>query len=457
MKLFGKKKQPNPDVGSEAGTISKERRYIPERVEQRLADRQDKVLRDAREKVELELKRIRTIPNNPATMEYFLGMSDYFGKRVGEIQQFKMNGGKVVGTLCMFVPNEIIYAAGAIPIQLSCGFCEAVQPANDLLADAGLCPLMRSTLGTKMTGSSDYFEACDMIVNPTPCDAKLKMGEILQDYAPVVTMNVPRMKNSYSARKQWVQEVWNVKEKMEQLVNRKIPLNALRESIEAYQEAQAVWRKFWKIREEGNVIWGRQSLLLSWLTYIDDIRRWTLNMKKLNLELEKRVKEKNFVCGDDTPRVMLAGSPIIWPNWKIPNLIEESGAYIACDELCSGMRVLYDPVVVDEWTQKGMMDAIADRYLLPCTCPCFSPNLEREENMLRRVKEFRADGVIFHVLKGCHLNSMDAARTSVFLRRHDIPMLKIESEYDEGDKEQLRVRIEAFLEMIQTRKEDLPF
>ncbi|MFQ5885453.1 MAG: 2-hydroxyacyl-CoA dehydratase, partial [Thermoplasmata archaeon] len=71
--------------------------------------------------------------------------------------------------------------------------------------------------------------------------------------------------------------------------------------------------------------------------------------------------------------------------------------------------------------------------------------------------EYRVEGVIFHVLKGCHLNSMDAAKTSVFLRKHDIPMLKIESEYDEGDMEQLRVRIEAFLEMIQTRKEDLPF
>jgi len=456
LKIFGRKKS-NPSITEDENVLSTERRYVPEQVEERMTDRQDKVLTEAKGKIRKETEKILSIPKNPKSLDYFLEIGDYFGKRAGEIRALKKRGGKVVGTFCDFVPNEIVHAAGAVPIQLSCGFCEAVQPANDLLSDAGLCPLMRSSLGTKMTESSSYFEACDMIVNPTPCDAKLKMGEILQDFVPVVTMNVPRIKDSYSARKQWIQEVLNLKEKMEGLVGKKISRKTLRGAIETYQTAQNVWRRFWEIRREGNVIWGRQSLLVSWVTYIDDIRRWTQNMVKLNQELENRLKAKDFVCGDDTPRVMLAGSPIIWPNWKILNLIEESGAYIACDELCSGMRVLWDPTVVDEWTEKGMIDAVADRYFLPCTCPCFSPNLEREENMLRRIEEYKVDGVIFHVLKGCHLNSMDAAKTSVFLKKHNIPMLKIESEYDEGDREQLRVRIEAFLEMIQTRKEDLPF
>ncbi len=456
MKIIGRKKS-NPVVTNDENVLATERRYVPEKVEERMTERKDKVLSEAREKISKETDKILAIPKNPKSLNYFLELADYFGKRSNEILEFKSRGGKVVGTFCDFVPNEVIKAAGAVPIQLSCGFCEAVSPANDLLSDAGLCPLMRSTLGTKMTESSSYFEAADLIVNPTPCDAKLKMGEIMQDFVPVVTMNVPRIKDSYSARKQWIEEVMNLRDKVEGLVGRKIKKKDLRSAIETYQAAQNVWRKFWDIRKRGNVVWGRQALLLSWLTYIDDIQRWTKNMMKLNQELENRLKAKDFVCGDDTPRVMLAGSPIIWPNWKIPNLIEESGAYIACDELCSGMRVLWDLTVVDEWTEKGMIDALADKYFLPCTCPCFSPNLEREENMLRRIQEYGVDGVIFHVLKGCHLNSMDAAKTSVFLRKNNIPMLKIESEYDEGDREQLRIRIEAFLEMIQTRKEDLPF
>ncbi len=155
----------------------------------------------------------------------------------------------------------------------------------------------------------------------------------------------------------------------------------------------------------------------------------------------------------DAARVVLAGSPVIWPNWKVPLLIEESGGLIIGDELCSGTRAMHDPVVVEEWTMEGMLQALADRYLMPCTCPSFSPNLEREENLMRRVGELRAEGVVFHVLRGCHLNSLDATKAERVLRRSRLPMLKIESEYDEGDLEQVRTRVEAFVEMIKARRE----
>jgi benzoyl-CoA reductase/2-hydroxyglutaryl-CoA dehydratase subunit BcrC/BadD/HgdB len=61
--------------------------------------------------------------------------------------------------------------------------------------------------------------------------------------------------------------------------------------------------------------------------------------------------------------------------------------------------------------------------------------------------------VIYHVLRGCHLNSLDATKAEMTLRRAGIPMIKVESEYDEGDVEQLRTRIEAFIEMIEARRE----
>ena len=114
---------------------------------------------------------------------------------------------------------------------------------------------------------------------------------------------------------------------------------------------------------------------------------------------------------------------------------------------------MYDPVVVEEWTMEGMLVALAERYLVPCTCPSFSPNLDREGNMLRRMREFGAEGTVFHVLRGCHLNSLDATKADRVLRRERLPMLKVESEYDEGDLEQVRTRIEAFIEMIKARRE----
>jgi len=110
-------------------------------------------------------------------------------------------------------------------------------------------------------------------------------------------------------------------------------------------------------------------------------------------------------------------------------------------------------VVVEEWTMDGMLVALAERHMMPCACPSFSPNLEREQNMLGRIRDFGAEGVVFHVLRGCHLNSLDATKAAKTLRERRIPMLKVESEYDEGDLEQVRTRIEAFVEMIKARRE----
>jgi benzoyl-CoA reductase/2-hydroxyglutaryl-CoA dehydratase subunit BcrC/BadD/HgdB len=61
--------------------------------------------------------------------------------------------------------------------------------------------------------------------------------------------------------------------------------------------------------------------------------------------------------------------------------------------------------------------------------------------------------MVFHVLRGCHLNSLDATKAARTLREQRIPMLKVESEYDEGDLEQVRTRVEAFIEMIKARRE----
>jgi len=145
----------------------------------------------------------------------------------------------------------------------------------------------------------------------------------------------------------------------------------------------------------------------------------------------------------------------MWPNWKLPNIIEEAGAIIVSDELCSGTRVFYDIVVVDELTERAMIDAIADRYLYPSTCPCFTPNVEREENIINEVQNGGVEGVIFHALQGCHLHTLDATRLTLMLKGKGIPALTIRSELGDGDIGQVKIRVEAFLEMLQANREEI--
>ncbi|HAW49826.1 TPA: hypothetical protein DCX16_02605 [bacterium] len=143
---------------------------------------------------------------------------------------------------------------------------------------------------------------------------------------------------------------------------------------------------------------------------------------------------------------------MIWPNYKLLNIIEESGATVIADELCSGTRMLYDPVEVDEWTEKAMITGIAYRYLLPSTCPCFTESNDRMDRILDLLNEFNVEGVIYHSLRLCQLYDIEFYRVKQVLKDKDIPLLNIHTDYSLEDTEQIKTRIEAFLEMIRAKR-----
>jgi len=424
-----------------------------ERIKSLVAGRGNELMENSFKKVEAEVQKLASLKNKPAAMDYFLDVARIHDRRVKEINEFKEKGGKVVGTLCNFVPVEIVDAAGALPVALGCGYLPPVGLGEAFLGDPNMCSIVKACAGCMMIDDFPLFSQCDAMIAPAPCDAKLKLSDEFAEVKAIVPMNIPRIKSGESIRRQWIQEIMTVRNRMEMLTGTKIDRKRLKESILKYQRAHKAWRRLLDIRKRGNVLWGRHFLLVAWLAYVDDIERWTENVNKLSDELEPLVNAKRNVANGDAPRVMLAGSPLMWPNWKLPDIVEEVGATIVSDELCSGTRVLYDPVVVDEWTERAMLEAIADRYLFPSTCPCFTPNVEREENIINEVKNGGVEGVIFHAMQGCHLHTLDATRLTNLLKGMGIPALTIRSELSDGDIGQIRIRVEAFLEMIQANRE----
>ncbi len=425
------------------------------RIETLVAGRGDEIIQRTKEKISAELAKLALLKNRAKAMDYFDEMAQIDGPRAKEIEEFKAKGGKVIGTFCHFVPLEIIDASGCLPLRLGCGHHATVGVGESYLGDPNLCPLAKSMAGCAIVDDFPLYSQCDYIIAPSPCDAKLKLGEALKEIGPLLTMNIPRVKEGESIRRQWIEEIKNVRDTMEKITGRKTDKKSLKRSIIKYQKAHKAWRTLLSQKRKANVIWGRDFLLVAWVTFIDDIERWTREVTKLTKELKNMASAGKLVAGKNTPRVMLAGSPVVWPNWKLPNLLEESGAIIVSDELCSGTRTFYDPVVTDEWTKRAMIEAIAERYLYPCTCPCFSPNVEREDNFIREIEESRAEGVVFHVLQGCHLHTLDASRLSRPLKDKGIPVLTIRSEYQDGDIGQIKVRVEAFLEMIEAGEDSL--
>jgi len=428
-------------------------RYLRDRQAYFSDEQRERTKRESR-KMERKVKEsLRAQKNRARTMRYFEDIHAYGGVRVLELKEFREKGGKVVGTLCVMVPLELIRAAGAVPVRICSGYYEPVHPANELIGDAGLCPLVKATLGSKMVSSEPILDQVDLVVGPATCDGKMKLAEIYEDWAPVIMLNVPRVKTGDTTSKLWLEEVKYLKKRLEDLTGRRIKRKELLRQVERYNRANKAWMELMEYRKLPTPpISGRDSLLVAQASLLDDIDRWTKKVGELTTELSTMVKKGVHAGEEGAARVMLAGSPVYYPNFKIPGIIEESGGIVVTDEICTGHRVLSDPVVLEETGSSEVLRAVAERYFFPCTCACFSPNDDRIRRMEEYIRDFGVEGVVYHTLRGCHLNSLEATKIELRLRDMGIPMLNLESEYDEGDVEQVRTRAEAFVEMIKARR-----
>ena len=427
-------------ISDKEGYFSEEQRKRARKESRRLTE---KVTRD------LKNKEVRA-----KGMEYFDKVVEYGGAMEAELKEFRERGGKVVGTLCVMVPVELIAAAGARPVRLCTGYHEPVHAANELLGDAGLCPLVKSTLGSKMVGSSPLMEQVDLVVGPATCDGKMKMAEILEDWVDVHMMNIPRVKTGDTTSDLWYKELKYLRRVLQDLTGRRITGKRLRKEVDRWNEAHRAFNELMKLRRlKEPPISGSDALVVTQASEMDDIGRWTGKVQDLISELTTMKKKGKRAGEKGAARIMVTGSPIVFPNFKIPLVVEESGGLVVTDEICTGFRLFSDPSIIEERSRTELMKALAEKYFYPCTCPCFSPNDERLKRILESIRIYGVEGVVFHTLRGCHLNNLEATKIEVELRKRKIPMLKLESEYDEGDVEQIRTRIEAFVEMIKARRE----
>ncbi len=387
-------------------------------------------------------------PENLKAMEYFYDKLKWYSDSSG----FNPNGKKVIATMCIHVPLELIYAAGAIPVRI-CSGAYATDTIGAEFLPAKTCPLIKSTLGSLYANTFARNVKPDLIINPTTCDQKKKLPEVVEDIdAEFYTVEVPPTKDSEEARFYWQGAVKKLVLKLEKVTGQRITRSRLRDSIKMVAEAQNQFRRFNENRKTLPVIGGKDAILISNTFFFDDIMSWTAALSRLNDEMEARKIERRAVAAERAPRILLTGSPSIFPNMKLPVLIEKLGGIVVTEEFCSTTRLLYDTVAVDEWYLYDMIPAIADRYLKPGTCPNFTPNSDRFRKLLDNVRQFAVDGVIYQAFAGCQLYELESRKTGRLLSDEGIPMLYIETDYSPEDAGQLSTRIEAFLESIKLKK-----
>ena len=138
-------------------------------------------------------------------MDYFnMVVADIHGIRPAELVAFQKKGGKVVGSFCIHVPDEVVIAGGAI----ATGLCSGSQfwvPGGEKVLQTATCALIKASLGARFDRTCPFFRICDLFVGETTCDGKKKMFELLNDIKPTHVMHLPQNKKKrYSLRvKHW--------------------------------------------------------------------------------------------------------------------------------------------------------------------------------------------------------------------------------------------------------------
>jgi len=177
-------------------------------------------------------------------------------------------------------------------------------------------------------------------------------------------------------------------------------------------------------------------MLMTSMFFYDSAEKWT--------EAAEKVHIISAASANSSARIYLAGSPIFFPYFKIPMLLEEAGLSLVADDLCSSERIFPGAVTTSDTSLFGMMNALAQRYHQGCLCPTFIDNDRRGNNILGRKNSADFRGIVFHVLKGCHPYDLESYGIEGFLKNNGLKFIRIETDYTQEDSQNLLTRLEAY-------------
>ncbi len=389
--------------------------------------------------------------NRPKGMDYFdFVISEIHGLRIEEIVESKKIGKKIVGTFCVYVPEELILAADGVCIGL-CAGADVGSDEAEKYVPRNTCALIKAFLGFKLAGLCPYVELTDLIVGETTCDGKKKAYEIFDEITKkVYVMELPNKKGE-DGRRLWRNEIKHFAEKLELLTNKEITVEKLRESSKIVNAKRKALQRLSAVRAaDPSPISGLDALLVNQVSFYDDPIRFAAKTNELCDELERRVKEGSGVAEKGSPRVLISGSPMAIPNWKLHAIIEGSGATVVGEESCVGERNFRTLLDENFSSVEQAIDKLAERTLT-IDCACFTPNTERLDNIREMVTRLNAQGVIHYALQFCTPYMMEAFKAKRVVDAMEVPYLRIESDYSMEDMGQLGTRIGAFLEIINAR------
>ena len=346
-------------------------------------------------------------------------------------------GRQPMGYLCSYVPEEIMHAAGLTPVRLR-GTAAPIRYADAHLQSFA-CALCRSTLDQVLSRDLEFLAGT---VFAHTCDAMQALADLWRISTPdshfVSTVMQPSNLGSPTARAYLVAELSRFRQQLADLAGRPIGDDDLRASIVLYDETRRLVHELQGMREQLSVP--------GFFTVLDAAQMMPRDLfNPLLAELLAAMKEnagQAELIRRNSVRLFLVGAVLDEP--RLLDLIDETGALVVGDDLCSGSRHFHGQV----GSSGDPIANLADYYLERPPCPTkFCPTSDSSRSLLEQVRQTRAGGVVFTLEKFCEPHAFDYALVQPALDRAGVPHLLLEMEQTPS-LEGLRTRLQAFVEML---------
>ena len=340
---------------------------------------------------------------------------------------------RAMGYFCTYVPEEIIHAAGFAPLRIRSG---GQTPSR---ADAHLqsytCALCRSALDQALRGDLSFLHGA---IFPHTCDTIQALADIWRMSFPdlyVETVVQPVRLTSPSTRPYLIAELQRFRHSLEELIGKEISDQTIRASIEPFNEKRRLLTRLYDLRDH---LTATELFAATGAGFVMPLEEYN----QLLGELVELLAKKEESPPRKEPGLILVGAVLDDPS--ILTIVEELGARIVGDDLCTGSRYFAQPVEADG----NPIAALADRYLHRLPCPAkYHPDHQPGEHLLKLVNESKADGIVFVLPKFCDPHAFDYAMIKEKLDAAAVPHLRLEMEHAPA-LGQWRTRLQAFLEMI---------
>ena len=346
-------------------------------------------------------------------------------------------GGKVIGFLCSNIPEELIYAAGLLPVRLL-GANEPENITRPYIFQAGFCSFARDCFAQALQGRYRYI---DGIVFSHCCPHAREVFLDWRRHVPLAysyEIHSPMYQQSPHAGQYLIRELEEFRESLEKWTEKKISMEAIDEAIYIYNTNRRLMAEITATMKADTPPLTEAKVAEIALAGM------LMDKKEHNSLLEEALKEVRKRDGEARrgPRLMLLGS--VNNNIELIRFIDSLGGRVVIDDYCTGNRYYQTGVVPEE----NRLAAIANRLINKPPCPLKDlPERRRITHYAKLIEDFKVQGAIYTMQRQCDAHGLDYPAVESFFKEKGIPMLKLELDYT-VPVGQFRTRIEAFLEML---------